>query len=93
LGQSGEFPTELLAGWAPKIINLYERTAGTDWPEREAARASLKLEFRRFLLSNSVNSAVADSCAVHLLDLFESNWRKNNNRPRKRKGAGTFQVP
>jgi len=88
LGQGGEFPTELLAGWAPKIINLYERTAGADWPERDAARASLKLEFRKFLLSNSVNRSVAETCALHLLDLFESNWRKMNNRPRQQKGAG-----
>ncbi|WP_342714117.1 FRG domain-containing protein [Bradyrhizobium sp. B039] len=81
LGHGGEFSAELLAGWAPKIINLYERAAGTDWPERDAARANLKLEFRKFLLSNSVNKSVAETCALHLLELFEANWRKIHNRP------------
>jgi len=92
LGHGGEFSPELLAGWAPKIVNLYERAAGTDWPDRDAARASLKLEFRRFLLSNSVNKSVADTCALHLLELFEANWRKTNNRPRELKGAGFFKF-
>lgn len=92
LGQGGEFPAELLAGWAPRIINLYERTAGADWPERDAARVSLKLEFRKFLLSNSVNRSVAETCALLLLDLFESNWRKSNQRPRQQKWGDFFKV-
>ncbi|MGJ4987067.1 MULTISPECIES: FRG domain-containing protein [unclassified Bradyrhizobium] len=81
LGPGDKFSADLLTGWAPKIINLYERVAGLDWPERDAVRANLKLEFRKFLLSNSVNKSVAEACALQLLDLFESNWRKVNNRP------------
>jgi len=89
-----DYPSDLMAGWAQKIISLYERAAGTDWPERETARAGLKLELRKFFMSNSVNKSVADASALQLLDLFEANWRKVNNRPRpEQKRGGFFKFP
>ena len=78
LGHGGEFPSELLAGWSPKIITLYERTAETDWPERNASRLRLKLEFRKFLMSNSVNKSVAETGALRLIEFFEASWRAAN---------------
>jgi hypothetical protein len=73
-----EFPPEMLAGWAPKLITLYERTAETDWPDRPASQLRLKLAFRKFLMSNGVNPAVAGSGAKLLVELFEASWRANN---------------
>ena len=70
-----EYPPELLAGWASKLISLYERTAETDWPDREASRLRLKIEFRKFLMSNSVNRAVAETGARRLMEYFEALWR------------------
>ena len=73
-----QFPPDLLAGWSPKIIALYERTAETDWPERDASRLRLKLEFRKFLMSNSVNKAVAETGALRLIEFFEASWKAAN---------------
>jgi hypothetical protein len=73
-----EFTPDLLAGWAPKLITLYERTAETDWPDRPASQLRLKLAFRKFLMSNGVNPAVAESGAKLLVELFEVSWRANN---------------
>lgn len=70
-----EFPPELLAGWAPKLISLYERTAETDWPNRDASRSRLKIEFRKFLMSNGVSKAVAETGARRLVGMFMSVWR------------------
>jgi len=78
LRNDSEYPPELLDGWASKIISLYERTAETDWPERAASELRLKLEFRKFLMSNSINRAVAETGARHLVDFFKANWRAAN---------------
>jgi len=73
-----EFPPEFLAGWAPKLISLYERTAETDWPERDASRLRLKIEFRKFLMSNGVSKAVAETGARRLVGMFMASWRATN---------------
>ncbi len=73
-----EYPPEMLADWASKLISLYERMAGTDWPERAASETRLKIEFRKFLMSNSVNRAVAETGARRLVDFFKSSWRATN---------------
>lgn len=80
LRNDSEFPPEVLIGWASKIISLYERTAETDWPERSASELRLKLEFRKFLMSNSVNRAVAETGARRLIRLFAASWRAANER-------------
>ena len=72
------FPPELLAGWAPKLISLYERTAETDWPDRDASRSRLKIEFRKFLMSNGVSKAVAETGARRLVGMFMASWRATN---------------
>jgi hypothetical protein len=70
-----EYPPEMLAGWASKLISLYERTAETDWPTRTSSELRLKLEFRKFLMSNSINRAVAETGARRLIDFFKANWQ------------------
>lgn len=80
LRNDSEFPPEVLVGWAPKIISLYERTAETDWPERSASELRLKLEFRKFLMSNNVNRAVAETGARRLIEFFAASWRAANAR-------------
>lgn len=78
LRNDGEFPQEVLADWASKLISLYERTATTDWPERIPAIAMLKVGFRRILLSNGVEKAVAETSADRLVELFKASWRATN---------------
>lgn len=78
LRDDSQFPPDLLAGWAPKIITLYERTAETDWPDRDASQLRLKLEFRKFLMSNGVNKAVAETGARRLIGFFMAHWRAAN---------------
>jgi hypothetical protein len=73
-----EYPPEMLSGWAAKLISLYERTAETDWPERPSSELRLKLEFRKFLMSNSINRAVAETGARRLVDFFKASWRATN---------------
>jgi hypothetical protein len=75
LRNDSEFPQAALADWASKLIALYERTATTDWPERAPSIAMLKVGFRRILLSNGVERAVAEACADRLVDFFKANWR------------------
>jgi hypothetical protein len=75
LRNDAEYPPELLESWASKLIRHYERTAETDWPDRESSRLRLKIELRKFLMSNSVNRAVADAGAKRLLNYFEAMWR------------------
>jgi hypothetical protein len=38
----------------------------------------LKLEFRKFLMSNSINRAVAETGARRLVDFFKASWRATN---------------
>ena len=70
-----EYPPEMLAGWASKLVSLYERVAETDWPKRAPSELRLKLEFRKFLMSNSVNRAVAETGARRLVELFKRYWQ------------------
>ena len=78
LGFDGQFSPNALAPLSPKIITLYERTAETDWPDRDASRLRLKLEFRKFLMSNGVNKSVAEIGALRLVELFEASWKAAN---------------
>lgn len=73
-----QFPPEVLNSWAPKIITLYERLAETDWPDRPASQLRLKLAMRKFLLSNGVSLAVAETGARRLLEFLEASWRLAN---------------
>lgn len=73
-----EYPLEMLTAWASRIVSLYERTAETDWPERTSSELRLKIEFRKFLMSNSVNRAVAETGARRLVDFFKAQWKAAN---------------
>jgi len=73
-----EFPPEILAGWAPKLISLYDRTAETDWPQRTSSELRLKIEFRKWLMSNGVKRAVAETGARRLVEFFKASWRASN---------------
>lgn len=78
LRNDSEFPPETLAGWAPKLIALYERLADTDWPERAASETRLKIEFRKWLMSNGVHRAVAEIGARRLVEFFKASWKAAN---------------
>lgn len=65
---------EVLRDWAPKIKALYEREAGTDWPNHPSSMALLKISLRRFLLSNSGDKEMAEICARRLISLFRERW-------------------
>lgn len=81
---SAHVKVDLLRQWAPKITALYEREAGVDWPERTSLMAHLKVAFRRFLLSNSVNKEMAEISARRLISLFREEWVKAQS---KKQGA------
>ncbi|WEK48188.1 MAG: FRG domain-containing protein [Candidatus Andeanibacterium colombiense] len=78
LRNDSEFPLKTLAGWAPKLIVLYERLADTDWPERAASETRLKIEFRKWLMSNGVHRAVAETGARRLVEFFKASWKAAN---------------
>jgi len=60
--------------WAPKIRSIYEREAGSDWPNHPSSLAHLKVSFRRFFLSNSIEKQMAEICARRLIGLFRERW-------------------
>lgn len=71
---------DVLRQWAPKIKALYEKEAGVDWPERPTIMAHLKVVFRRFLLSNSVNKEMAEISARRLISLFREELVKSQGK-------------
>lgn len=71
-------PDDLLMNWSAKIEALYSRRAEIDWPERPSASSRLKLEFRRFFLSNSVEKEMAEICARRMIGFFMAKWRLAN---------------
>lgn len=75
---TGDFrvKVDVLRQWAPKMKALYEKEAGADWPEHPSKMAHLKVAFRRFLLSNSVNKEMAEISARRLISLFREEWVK-----------------
>ena len=78
LPNDSDFPSDVLDGWASKLITLYERTAETDWPERPASQLRLKLAFRKFLMSIGVHQAVAETGALRLIEFFSARWKATN---------------
>ncbi len=82
---SAHVKVDRLRQWAPKIKVLYEKETGVDWPERPSMIAHLKVAFRRFLLSNSVNKEMAEISARRLVSLFREEWARAQSNI---KGAG-----
>ncbi len=67
-----------LRSWAPKILAIYDREASIDWPQRTAEVAKLRVEFRRFFLSNSVDKEMAEVCTDLLLTFFKERLEMAN---------------
>lgn len=68
----------VLRTWAPKIRSIYEGEASRDWPNHPSSIAQLKIAFRRFFLSNSVDKEMAEICARRLISLFRERWVTEN---------------
>lgn len=64
--------------WAPKIRSIYEREAGSDWPNHPSSTARLKVSFRKFFLSNSIDKQMAETCSRRLIGLFRERWMIEN---------------
>ncbi|MEG8015260.1 FRG domain-containing protein [Sphingomonas sp. 22R3R2A-7] len=75
LGNNADFPDDLLANWSGKIESLYSRNAEIDWPKRPASQLRLKLDFRRFFLSNGLDKEMAEICARRMIGFFIAKWR------------------
>lgn len=78
LGDQADYPDDLLLNWSIKIDSLYSRNAETDWPKRPASQLRLKLDFRRFFLSNGVDKEMAEICARRMIGFFIAKWRAAN---------------
>ncbi|TCQ78679.1 FRG domain-containing protein [Ochrobactrum sp. BH3] len=78
LTSKAAFPDEILFDWSRKIESLYNRNAETDWPRRDNSKLRLKLEFRKFFLSNGLDKEMAEICARRMVGFFMAKWRSAN---------------
>ncbi len=69
----------ILRDWAPKLKALYAREASIDWPDHPSAMAQLKVSFRRFFLSNSVDKEMAEICARRLISFYREKSIQTND--------------
>ncbi len=83
LAKSLDLSPEVLADWSKKLETLYNRNADTDWPIRPNSRSRLKLEFRRFFLSNGIEKQMAETCARRIIGFYHAKWRASNKPPGK----------
>lgn len=72
------YPEAMLADWSSKLESLYSRNAETDWPKRPNSSLRLKLDFRKFFLSNSLDKEMAEICARRMIGFFMAKWRAAN---------------
>lgn len=78
LGNKADYPDDLLLNWSAKIDSLYSRAADPDWPRRISSQARLKLDFRKFFLSNGLDREMAEICARRMIGFFIAKWRAAN---------------
>jgi hypothetical protein len=75
LTSKADYPDDLLMNWSAKIDSLHSRNAETDWPKRPASQLRLKLDFRKFFLSNGLDKEMAEICARRMIGFFIAKWR------------------
>jgi hypothetical protein len=81
LGNKADYPDDLLLNWSGKIDSLYSRNAETDWSKRPASQLRLKLDFRKFFLSNGLDKEMAEICARRMIGFFIAKLRAAQNEP------------
>lgn len=81
LNNKADYPDDLLLNWSGKIDSLHSRNAETDWPKRPASQVRLKLDFRKFFLSNGLDKEMAEICARRMIGFFIAKWRAAHKDP------------
>lgn len=71
-------PEATLTNWSGKIETIYSVNADTDWPKRPQSQVRLKIEFRRFFMSNGLEKEMAEICARRMIGFFMAKWRAAN---------------
>lgn len=78
LPDEAAYPADMLSNWSGKIETLYSINADTDWPKRPQSQVRLKIEFRRFFMSNGLDKEMAEICARRMIGFFMEKWRAAN---------------
>lgn len=78
LPDEAAYPPDLLMNWTGKIETIYSINADTDWPKRPQSQVRLKIEFRRFFMSNGLEKEMAEICARRMIGFFMAKWRAAN---------------
>lgn len=81
LSDTSAYPDAALSNWSQKIESIYSINADTDWPKRPQSQVRLKIEFRRFFMSNGLDKEMAEICARRMIGFFIAKWRKANRPP------------
>lgn len=81
LPDASAYPDETLSNWSQKIESIYSINADTDWPKRPQSQVRLKIDFRRFFMSNGLDKEMAEICARRMIGFFIAKWRKANRPP------------
>lgn len=78
LPDEAAYPADMLVNWSGKIETIYSINADTDWPKRPQSQVRLKIEFRRFFMSNGLDKEMAEICARRMIGFFMAKWRAAN---------------
>lgn len=78
LPDEATYSSDMLVNWSGKIETIYSINADTDWPKRPQSQVRLKIEFRRFFMSNGLDKEMAEICARRMIGFFMAKWRTAN---------------